>query len=104
MQKSVMTYCMIVIRWGSMTVTGERKFEKRIGSPVRIRTYNPLVNSLQNPTQKSKVCDLFFAGIRGTDGKGQQLACPGRAVLKLCDEVAEAARGERSCWRKSGGR
>src|SRR3954451_8606764 len=30
MQKSVMTCCMIVIRWGSMTVTGERQFEKRL--------------------------------------------------------------------------
>jgi hypothetical protein len=28
-------------------------------------------------TQKGKVCDLFFAGICCTDGKGQQLACLG---------------------------
>src|SRR4051794_21055589 len=34
MQKSVMTCCMIVIRWGSMTVTGERKFENQLGPQV----------------------------------------------------------------------
>src|SRR3954470_3200889 len=29
------------------------------------------------PLKKSKLCDLFLAGIRGTDGKRQQLACLG---------------------------
>src|SRR4051794_19207327 len=31
-----MTCCVIMIRWASMTVTGERRFEKRLGSPIGI--------------------------------------------------------------------
>src|SRR3982750_4779991 len=76
-RKSVMTCCVIMIRWASMTVTGERRFEKRLGSPVGIRTYNPYVNSFQSRSQKSKVGYLFLAGIRCADRKRQQLAWRG---------------------------
>src|SRR3954463_4073987 len=60
-----------------MTVYWRAKFEKRIGSPVGIRSYNPVVNNFQSRSPKSKFRYLFFAGIRGTDRKGQQLACLG---------------------------
>src|SRR4051794_32892212 len=60
-----------------MTVYWRAKFEKRIGSPVSFRSYNPYVNNFQSRSQKSKVCDLFFAGIRCTEGKRQQFACLG---------------------------
>src|SRR5947199_7745514 len=53
----------------------ESEVRKRIGSPVGFRTYNPYVNNFQSPSQKGKVCDLFFAGIRCRDRKRQQLAC-----------------------------
>jgi hypothetical protein len=65
-----MTCCVTMIRCGSMTVYRRAKFEKRIGSPLGLRTYNPAVNNFQSLSQKSKVCDLFFPGIRCTDGKG----------------------------------
>ena len=60
-----------------MTVHERAKFEKRIGSPLGFRSYNPYVNNFQSPAQEGKVCDLFSAGIRCTDGKRQQLACLG---------------------------
>jgi hypothetical protein len=86
-----------------MTVYWRAKFEKRIGSPIGIRSYNPLVNSarvkfkkvkardsgmaFEHTTrplttfrvapQKSKFRYLFLTGIRCTEGKGQQLACLG---------------------------
>ena len=72
-----MTCCVTMIRCGSMTVYWRAKFEKRIGSPIGFRTYNPVVNNFQSRSRKSEVCDLFFAGIRGTDRKRQQLACLG---------------------------
>src|SRR4051812_36289395 len=52
--------------------------------PVRIPTYNPYVNSFQSRSQTSKVGYLFLAGIRGTDGKRQQLACLGVPGIRSC--------------------
>src|SRR3954469_9023134 len=62
-------------RHGYYDCLPESEVRKRIGSPVGFRTYNPYVNNFQSPSQKGKVCDLFFAGIRCRDRKRQQLAC-----------------------------
>src|SRR3954447_18637034 len=70
---------------------------------VGIRSCNPYVNNFQSRSRKSEVCDLFFCR-NPVYGQETGAAClPGRAVWKRCDEGAEAAPGEKSCWLKSAG-
>ena len=55
------------------------------GSPIGIRTYNPLVNSPTEPASvKSNVWCLFFSMYRGSEGKRQELTWLGVPRIGSC--------------------